>query len=469
LRDFSAVTRRIDENLQDQTFCRAHAEQRIGSPDFCLTHTAQSIAARADAASVVSRRTQLRASNVIAIAASTIAFISGSAAHAQLPVIRPSQPQVFPLNSDLSPPSGDQYWPAQLGSDVDIAGNVAIAGLPGSHNDEGRAAIWERNSSGIWNRSATLAPTSPIQSRENFGSLVAMGTDRAVVAGRRTLYLFVKQSSGAWKATQKLIFRDADLIADLDWHAGVLAVGVFGSGDRDHLYVYDTTSGSMRRVAEVSPSDAVKEDAFASRVAAYGKVVVATAPGYNGSQGAAYVYSCTLSACNRIQKLIAIAGVPGDQFGSAVDLNDSYVVIGAPGVQPVHHDWSRDVGPDNYEASGAAYVFTRAGGEWAETQKLRPTPEEWSMYASFGADITLQGPRVIVDSPYNGGLRGGPILPEADIFEYVLRGTTYTARSVLVPSMESGSSTSMVGQYVLVGNPNEPGQAQGSICFFKAP
>jgi hypothetical protein len=51
---------------------------------------------------------------------------------------------------------------------------------------------------------------------------------------------------------------------------------------------------------------------------------------------------------------------------------------------------------------GVAYVFSEAGGAWAQTQKIIAT--EGMAFDTFGISISLSGPDLVVGAPfYNGG------------------------------------------------------------------
>lgn len=370
-------------------------------------------------------------------------------------------PSVEPTQT-VEPNDDESYYPTPmdpatpgLGTDVDMYGNVAISGLPGAENDVGHAAIYVRNGSGVWKRTATLK-ASDAKAGDEFGHRVTLLEGRAVVASKTAIYLFVQQPAGNWVQKEKRTFAGADQVSDLDWQGNTLAVGVLGSTYPNYLFVYDSSDmNALRKVTRIAPPDAPKGDGFATRVSAYGSTVVATAPGYNNKQGAAYVYNCGTSACTQRQKIIAIDGAPGDQFGSSVDVNSKFIAIGAVGVES-HLAYFDSHG-------GGAYLFTRSGNAWAQSQRIVPTQDDYPDFGSFGYDINLQGSRLIVSAPY-----ASDYWEPGVVFAYSLQGATFEPTVVMDGDSSQGESISMIGQYVIVGTPNHSPWT-GELEFYKIP
>ena len=94
----------------------------------------------------------------------------------------------------------------------------------------------------------------------------------------------------------------------------------------------------------------------------------------DGGEGATYVFTRTGNTWTETQKLTASDGQQSDFFGERLAIDGDTIVIGAP---------SR---ADN--RAGAAYVFTRTGNTWTETQKLT---------ASDGQPGDLWGQMPVID------------------------------------------------------------------------
>lgn len=367
-------------------------------------------------------------------------------AQAQLPSIELSQ-EIEPLESEITSEPGVGYF----GSDVAMFGNVALAGIPGAHDFQGRVGIFLRNSQGQWARRGTLKANDR-KSLQYFGEHVAMTTGRrAMVASATAVYVFELQSS-AWKQTQKLTFAGAREISDLDWQGNIAVVGVLSDTTSNAAYVFDTSKPQLRRVARLVAHDARKTDSFGSRVAAHGQDVIVTSPGYAQGQGAAYAFKCTTSSCSERQKLIAIDGAPGATFGSAVDIQQNTLVLGAANAD--EHYGTMDTPPSarNYTAGGAAYVFVRNASNWVESQKLRPSPTQYNWYLTLGRSVAIDGNRILVGAPYGmDTYDGGQVF----VYQRQSSGSPFNARNVLFSVWSShGDAVGLYGDTAIVGIPD---------------
>jgi FG-GAP repeat len=399
-------------------------------------------------------------------AGSLLVTLASWSAHAELPVVQPIS--IYAAQVEPAPGDPNSRVPAGIGADVDMYGNVSIAGSPAEDYGIGSAYVWTRNGTGGWDEPARLFADIDEHAEpfSYFGTRVALLDGRAVIASEKAIYLFVRQPSGEWLQKDKHEFAGALRVTDLDWQGNLLAVGVLGDSYQNYAFAYDSSQpNSLRKIARFAPPDAVKSDGFGSRVAVYGSTVVATAPGYNNKQGAAYVYTCSASACAQNQKIVPISGAQGDQFGSSVDINGIYLVIGASTAdQP---DVIGSANPSSHSTTGqrgSVHVFTRSGNVWAQTQTLHPTTQEYSNYGTFGYDVTIQGSRLLVGSPYNSPS------PEGLVFEYALNGAQWFPRAVMRVNQESfGQSTSLIGQYAIVGKPGTEAFPEGEAYQYKLP
>jgi hypothetical protein len=138
------------------------------------------------------------------------------------------------------------------------------------------------------------------------------------------------------------------------------------------------------QLAELTASDGQSDDEFAWSVSISGDTVVVGASGpYDGtSPGAAYVFVKPASGwadMTQTAKLTASDGQAGDSLGSSVGISGDTVVAGAP---------HATIGSYQYE--GAAYVFVKPPGGWANmTQTAKLT-------ASFGQEAEGLGDAVAI-------------------------------------------------------------------------
>jgi len=143
-------------------------------------------------------------------------------------------------------------------------------------------------------------------------------------------------------------------------------------------------------------SDGLDGDAFGSAVAIDGLTAMVAAPladGIGVDSGAIYVFTFDGAMWNEVAKLTASNAAAGDLFGSAISLQGSRMVVGAPGANA---------------GDGAAYAFSFDGVNWNETTMLAPAG--LAAGAGFGASLDLDGSSAVIgatDAAYvfvDGGL-----------------------------------------------------------------
>ena len=402
----------------------------------------------------------MRAINPGLLFIASLGLLFSLGARAELPTLYPTS-ELRPLTNEIDPRPGQIPQTTFFGSDAAVLGNVSIVGMPGAFDLEGRVGIFLKDASGAWLRRGTLK-ASDRKTLAQFGAHVAMVNRRALVASEKAVYVF-QLISGAWKQTHKLTFNGAAQISDLDWQGDLAVIGVQSDSTSDAAYVYDTSANGMRRIARLVGHDSRASDEFASRVAVYGQDVVATAPGYGAEQGAAYTFSCTASECRERQKLIVIDGEPGDRFGSAADIDQNLLVIGAANANERIGDASEEPSTSNYRAGGAGYVFLRNSGTWSDLQTLRPTPAQHNWYWSLGYDVAISGTRILISAPY-----GVDSWDDGLVFSYRRSGATFVANGVMTYQSSQGTSLSIHGTTSVIGAPDVDWWT-GSAAIYSVP
>ena len=133
------------------------------------------------------------------------------------------------------------------------------------------------------------------------------------------------------------------------------------------------------------PGDLGFDDDFGFAVAVSGDTALVGAPlhgvppGEVASSGAVYVFERAGTDWLQTAELHASDAAPGDAFGSDVALQGDRALIGA---------WGDD------ELRGAAYVFERTAGVWAQTDKLVAADGE--VADGFGLTVALDGDVALV-------------------------------------------------------------------------
>lgn len=248
----------------------------------------------------------------------------------------------------------------------------------------------------------------------------------------------------AWSRQQKLVSDDpviSDVFAaDVAVSGDTAVVGADGKNDiAGAAYVYIRVDGVWTRQGELTASDAAKFDQFGKSVAVSGDTVVVGAHGKNKFAGAAYVFTRSGTTWSQQQKLVADDPAIPNDFGVSVAVSGDTVVIGA---SPRFHRDSR---------TGAAYIFTRANGNWTQQQRL----SAGNVVADevFGVSVAVSGDTAVVGASRTIGSTGA-----AYIFTRVDSGWTQQQRFTAGDAAgfdEFGGSVAVSGDTVMVSAPHE--------------
>lgn len=146
------------------------------------------------------------------------------------------------------------------------------------------------------------------------------------------------------------------------------------------------------------------------------------------------------------QKLTASDGVTFDMFGFSVAVSGSTAVVGARG---------DSIGSTSFGFQGAAYVFNRQGGSWAEVQKL--TASDGTAGDSFGWSVAFSGSTIVVGAPFDD-IGGNP--QQGSVYVFNRHGGDWVETQKLTASDGAadghfGWSVAVSGSTIVVGATNE--------------
>lgn len=255
---------------------------------------------------------------------------------------------------------------------------------------------------------------------DRFGFSVAVGHDIVVVGskgdddagpGSGSVYLYDIVADAVVGET-KLTAADA-AGGDNFGHAVVIeddriiigAPGVEDLGmNSGAVYVFERTGGVWAQTAKILASDGEADDLFGESVSYDNERIVVGARKEDSSgddAGAAYVYELVGGTWVEVVKLTASDGIEEDLFGSSVSINESFLAVGATGVD------------DAGLSSGAVYMFEEVGGAWVEIDKLTSSDADTGGF--LGKSVSLSGDRAVFGS--YGDDAGGALSGAAYIFE----------------------------------------------------
>jgi FG-GAP repeat protein len=181
-----------------------------------------------------------------------------------------------------------------------------------------------------------------------------------------------------------------------------------------------TTLSAAATETKLSASDAFINQNFGTSLAIDGNTAVVGAPDLttvaDAGFGAAYVYVRTASGWQFQQKLTASDASPHSFFGISVAIDNDTIVVGAHGVA---------------NATGAAYVFVRSGNTWTEQQRLAGS--ENSPSDSFGLSVGIKGDATVVGA-FGNGNGGFATVTWGVAYVFTRTGNTWTETQKLKAS-----------------------------------
>ena len=243
-----------------------------------------------------------------------------------------------------------------------------------------------------------------------FGSAAALNGSTALIGAdgdnsfQGAAYLFTN-SNGSWSEGQKLTASDGlpgdefgyrVALADDALLVGAFTATVGGVVSQGAAYVFTQSNGTWSESQKLTASDGGLFDNFGAAVALDGSTLVVGANGAtvggNAAQGAVYVFTESNGTWTQTQKLTADDGAAYDNFGLSVALKGSTILVGSPRAA---------IGGN--AGQGALYVFTESNGTWSQTQKL--TASDGATNDSFGESVALDGSTALIGA-YNATING---------------------------------------------------------------
>ncbi|MCH8987788.1 MAG: hypothetical protein IIA92_03175 [Chloroflexi bacterium] len=373
--------------------------------------------------------------------------------------------------------ASDSALGKKFGTYVAIDGETIIAGVPADFSngtDAGAAVVFTR-ADGVWTEQAKLVgdDTGP---GDLLGQVVGLSGDTAVLGAvgdtpvgtdSGSAYVFVR-SEGVWTQQAKLTAGDAGPGDQFGWSAAISGDTVIIGAPTDTptgtnsgaAYVFIRTGSVWTEQAKLTASDGAMSDNFGWSVYIDGDTAAVGALGesFNGSNsGAAYVFTRTGGVWTEQAKLTASDGTTGDNFGRSVALSGDTLAVGAPG--------DSDKGAD----TGAAYVFVRTDGVWAEQAKL--TASDGATTDNFGWSVSVSGDTVAAGA--FGDIAKG--IDAGSVYIYNRSGTSWAEQANLTATGAAiehklGISVSLSGNDLVAGAPGDfqKGTATGAAHVFTA-
>ena len=356
--------------------------------------------------------------HAVAVYGTTVVVAAPWQAHGDVPA--PGAAYVFDCSSlpctqisKLTASDGENH--DRFGVSVAISGRTVVVGAKRDNlveRDEGSAYVFDLTTCGAACTEVSKLTASDAGRTDWFGVSVAVSGTTAMVGtywdgpgnleGAGSAYVFDLTTCGAaCTEVSKLTASDAE---KSDHFGQTLAVNgtmaLIGAPNHDHMgmgaagaaYIFDLTTceATCTETRKLTASDAQPSERFGQTVALSGTTAVVSKQSEreNGvaSVGSIYVFDLATcgTPCGEVNKLTASDAEWGDDFGEALAISGTTVVVGA-------HS-----GSDTGSRSGYAYVFDLAtcGATCNETNKL--TASDAAEDDHFGYSVAVSGSTAVI-------------------------------------------------------------------------
>lgn len=282
------------------------------------------------------------------------------------------------------------------GMSMAVSGDTAIVGAPGTASRRGAAHVFVRSGE-TWSLQQTLV-VNDMSSFDNFGWAVAIEGDVAIVGAvgkdaKGAAYVFVRNGS-EWSLEQRLSASDGqpgDFFGSslaLSGHTAIIGANQ-KAGLQGAAYVFARSANGWFERQKLTATDAGDQDSFGYALSLCGDIVVVGACGQTYNTGAAYVFARSGETWSQAQKLVASDVSQGDSFGISVATSGDTVIVGSYATE---------------NRQGAAYVFARSNGSWAQQQKLVASDSAASDY--FGVSVAVNDDTAVIGAYGKSNYRG---------------------------------------------------------------
>ena len=363
-----------------------------------------------------------------------------------------------------------------FGRCVSIDGDYAVIGTP--HNDDngensGSAYIFKNNGSN-WVQQQKLTASDAAES-DLFGYYVSISGNHVIVGApynddngdmSGSAYIF-KNIGAQWIEQQKITASDgaaSDLFGFVSINGEYAIIGAPYDDDigsnTGSIYIYKFDGVSWTEQQKLHASDTSSFIGFGTTVNINDEYAIIGAPfkdDLGSNSGCVYVFKNNEENWIENQKLTASDGVTDDLFGRCVSMDGGYIAIGAP----------KD--DDNKENSGSVYLFKNNDSGWAEEQKI--TAFDGDANDTFGNCVSIDENQLIVGAENSDGFE----IDTGSAYIFKCDGANWVEEEKFTASDSEtedffGETVSIFGNFAIVGaglDDNINGVDAGSVYIFR--
>ena len=378
--------------------------------------------------------------------------------------------------------AGDEF-----GDAVSISGDYAVVGVNAEDNvngtDAGAAYIFQRTTDRAWTQVKKLTASDGVE-KDRFGYSVAIDGTTIVIGARSAdvtgtndgaVYIFDKDQGGTdnWGLVQKVVGSENSAKDQFGHSVAIsgdtVAVGArLDDGDGSasgSVYIFERDLGgndSWGERVRIKASDAQKGDQFGFSVAIDGNnlLVGARKDDDAGTDGGSVYFlnrdAGGNDAWGEFNKFTAPDGVKNDWFGTSVDLDGNYAIVG----KPIRNNRLRP---------GRAYTYSKDGPAWSYVTTFGATSNTDA--DQFGYSVAIEGNTAIV-----GARLEDTVVQNAGMVAVHSRNTGGTNNWGLDYDLYQdeatqgdyfGEAVAISGDWIVAGSPfdDDQGSKSGSVSF----
>jgi len=282
--------------------------------------------------------------------------------------------------------------------------------------------------------------------------------------GQGTAYLYVKSKSG-WPTAPTAVLEDP--VHTLNDYFGidvaicgntavVGASGTAASSGAAYIYVRGTSGWPTLPTVTLDDPEITANDQFGRAVAVYGSTVVVGAEGSNGDAGTAYTYVKGTSGWSTapVHTFYDPSAAPHDQFGDAVALWKNTLVVGAG---------------NTGLGSGATYVYVEGtGARWPSrpTATLHDPAATDDDHFGAGGGVAIKGSTVVVGAWGRSDSAGAAYIYSKSTSRWPTRPTVTLADPASHRGDTFGSAVAVSTVGVVVGAPDSGNNGPGTAYLY---
>lgn len=238
------------------------------------------------------------------------------------------------------------------------------------------------------------------------------------------------------------------------------AVSKLAPPNDESVFMYRANGASWTQEQKLNNPSGLSSKEFGRAISLSGSALVVGAPseGAPTATGKAYVFRRTGTVWSLEATLAPADGAVNDRFGDSVSIDNDVIIVSSQG--------HRIAG----QLLGAVYIYRRQGAAWTLEQKIVGPPFDVNLGLShYGFPVAVRGGVAVVSADYTS-TDNSP----GRAYVYRNSGTTWSQEAVLTGSDSAGDgafgdSVATDGTFIAVGDPNDNGAAleAGAVYVFR--